>query len=68
MPSSEAQSRARDKWLHEKVENVTLRVPKGKKSIIQEHAAKNGESVNAFLNRAVDETIQRDTQLDDKNC
>ena len=28
--------------------------------LIQEHAEKRGESVNAFINRAIEETIQRD--------
>ena len=66
MAPTEAQKRARDKWLHDKVEDIRFRVPKGKKAIIQEHAAKLGESVNAFINRAVDEAIAHDldTQKD----
>ena len=62
MAASEAQRRASDKWLKEKVEGITFRVPKGKKAAIQQHAARRGESVNAFINRAVDETILRDDQ------
>ena len=66
MALTDAQKRARDKWLTEKVEDIRFRVPKGKKAIIQEHAAKLGESVNAFMNRAVDEAIAHDldTQKD----
>ena len=30
--------------------------------MIQNHAEAQGESVNAFINRAVEETIIRDTQ------
>lgn len=60
MSPTDAQRKARDKWLKEKVEEIKFRVPVGKKSLIQEHAAKNGESVNAFLNRAVEETMARD--------
>lgn len=60
MALTDAQKRARDKWLTEKVEDIRFRVPKGKKAIIQEHAAKLGESVNAFINRAVDEALARD--------
>lgn len=56
---TEAQRRAREKWL-EKVEEVRFRVPKGEKEIIQAHAAARGESVNAFLHRAVNETMVRD--------
>ena len=33
---------------------------KGKKDKIKEHADAHGESTNAFINRAIDETIERD--------
>jgi len=62
MAPTEAQKHARDKWLKERVEEIKFRVPKGRKLIVQEHAAQRGESVNAFLNRAVEETMARDTQ------
>jgi len=62
MAPSEAQKRATAKWQKEKVEEIKFRVPKGKKERIQAHAARHGESVNAFLNRAVDETMERDEQ------
>ena len=62
MAVTESQKRARDKWLKEKVEEVKFRVPKGKKLAIQNHASEMGESVNAFLNRAVDEAMQRDVR------
>ena len=60
MPTSDALKRAIKKYDQEKIDRIPMRVPKGKKEIIQDHAAAHGESVNAFLNRAVDETIQRD--------
>lgn len=60
MASSEALKRAIKKYDQEKVDRIPLRVPKGKKELIQSHAADCGESVNAFLNRAIDETIERD--------
>ena len=53
MALTDAQKRARDKWLSEKVEEIKFRVPKGQKVIIQEHAAKQGESVNSFLQEQV---------------
>ena len=58
MAISEARKRANNKWLNEKVENITFRVPKGKKKIIQEFAADRGVSVNAFINRAVDKAME----------
>lgn len=62
MPPTEAQRRARDKWLAEKVETINIRVPKGKKAVFKAHAEKRGESVNAFLLRAVEETIKREQE------
>lgn len=38
-----------------------LRVTKGKKEIIKSHAQTKGESMNGFINRAIDETIERDS-------
>ncbi len=61
-----AEDRAIKKYEQEKIDRVLLRMPKGKKEIIQAHAQKNGESVNAFLNRAVDETIARETM--ERDC
>lgn len=60
MPVSKAQRRATDKYIAEKTDEIKLRVPKGKKGIIKAHAESRGESVNSFINRAVDETIKRD--------
>ena len=34
----------------------------GQKTIIQEHAKSQGESTNAFITRAVKETMERDNQ------
>ena len=60
MPATDAQRRARDKWLNEKVETINVRVPKGKKTVIQDYASAHGESVNGFINRAIDEAMARD--------
>ena len=59
MPTKEAIQRAKDKYLKEKVDTIPVRVPKGKKAIIQDYAASHGESVNGFINRAVDEAMER---------
>lgn len=59
MGISDARRRANNKWLSEKVESITFRVPKGKKEIIQRYAAEQGESVNAFINRAVDKEMEK---------
>lgn len=62
MSPTDAQRRARDKWLNEKVETINLRVPKGMKALYKAHAEKTGESVNAFIQRAATETMDRDNK------
>ena len=59
MAQTEAQLNASKKY-HEKLDTLVLRVPKGEKEFIQAHAKEQGESVNAFLARAVTETMERD--------
>lgn len=39
---------------------MLVRFPKGKKDIIKAHAEAHSESVNGFINRAIDEAIERD--------
>lgn len=57
---TEAQAKAAKKYLKESVEDVRIRVPKGQKAIIKNHAERQGESMNAFVIRAIDETMERD--------
>lgn len=61
MSISEARRRANDKW-RDKFELVQFRVPKGKKRVIQDHAAQCGESLNGFINRAVDQALSTDNK------
>ncbi len=50
---TEAQAKAAKKYLKESVEDIRIRVPKGDKAKVQEHAASTGESMNAFVVRAI---------------
>lgn len=59
-PASKAQQKAVNKYMKSNYARVNLVMPKGKKDIIQAHAAQQGESVNAYINRAIDEAMQRD--------
>lgn len=52
----------KNRWAEKAYDRINLTVQKGKKEEIKEHAEKRGESVNAFINRAIDETIKRDTE------
>ena len=62
MATSKKQLAYSKKYINAKLEGVTFRVPKGQRAVIQDHAKKMGESTNAFLKRAVAETIERDNQ------
>lgn len=50
-----------------KYDHIHLQVPKGFKLDIQNHASSKGESVNAFINRAIKEAIERETQNHNKD-
>lgn len=41
-------------------DRINLTVPKGHKEEIKAHADAQKESVNSFINRAIDETMERD--------
>ncbi len=58
MSITEAQKKATYKY-REKIEELRFTVPKGEKEKIQEFAKKNGESVSAFVYRAVREAMER---------
>ena len=57
---TEAHRRGNAKYLKESVEEIKFRVTKGQKSIIKDHADSMNESVNGFINRAVNETMESD--------
>lgn len=53
-------SEYRNGWIAEKLDRINLTVPKGRKDIIKAHAEARSESVNAFINRAISEAMERD--------
>lgn len=55
----------RNKWIAEKLDRVNLTMPKGQKDAVKAHAEAQGESLNAFINRAVTETMERDNAQHD---
>lgn len=62
MAISKAQQKAVDRYNAKTYDNITLRVKKGKKDEIQAHADARGVSINSFINRAIDETMERDSE------
>ena len=61
MAVSKAQQKAVNKYMSTNYDRVNLTMPKGQKETIKAHAEARGESVNAFINRAIDETMARDS-------
>ena len=60
MAVSKANQRAVAKYTKANYDDIKVRTTKGKRDIIQAHAKAQGESVNAFINRAIEETMKRD--------
>lgn len=48
------------RYLANKVDEIKVRVPKGRKEEIKAHAEAIGESTNGYINRAISETMERD--------
>lgn len=62
MAVTKAQQKAVSKYMKENYDEIKVRVPKGRKDEIKAHAEGRGESVNAFINRAIDEAMEREKQ------
>ena len=60
MPVSKAQQKAVHKYVKANYDRMELTVPKGRKEIIQNAAASQGQSVNAYINQAIDGRMERD--------
>lgn len=58
--SAKTSAAAKNKWNRANYDRIELIVPKGKKEEIKAHADARGESVNGFVNRAIDEAIKKD--------
>lgn len=66
MAISKAQQRATANYVKKAYDRIEVKVTKGKKDIIQAHADKHGDnSLNAFINRAINETMERDNTRED---
>ena len=58
---SAAQQKAVNKYVKENYDRINVNMPKGHKEAVKAHAESQGESLNAFINRAILETMERDT-------
>lgn len=57
MPVSKAQQKAVSKYMKENYDVYQIRMPKGRKDEIKAHAEAQGQSVNGFINAAIDEKM-----------
>ena len=48
------------RWDSNNLDRLSIAVPKGKRDIINAHAASMGESTNVFIGRAINETMEND--------
>ena len=60
MAVSKKQQASVNKYIRENYDRMETLLPKGRKADLQLHAAERGESLNGFVNRAIDETVERD--------
>ncbi len=63
-PRGPAANRAKQKYNAAHYVRVAFDVTPDFKQIIKDHATGRGESVNGFIKRAINETIQRETKTE----
>jgi len=64
-PLSDARKKANAKYNAKAYDRINIAAPKGRKAELQEHTATTGESVNAFVNRAIVHEMERDKARED---
>ena len=65
-PASKAQQRAQNKWIASTYDRINLTVEKGRKDVIKAFADAQGESVNSFINRAVNAAMSGEQAAGDR--
>ena len=55
-------AKSKNEWIAKAYDRINLTLPKGQKDIIKAHAESQGESVNSFINRAVDNQMAQDNE------
>lgn len=55
-----ARRKASEKYRTEKIDTILVRVPKGKKAIIQEAAAKKEKSLNQYIVDSINDALEKD--------
>ena len=61
-PKTKTTAQIKNDYARKVYDDVRLQVKKGKKEVIKAHAEARGESVNGFINRAIEEQMKRDQE------
>ena len=62
MPASKAQQEATARYNKKNYDRFLVTVPKGTLDSLKEHAFSRGETVNAFMKRAIQNQLDADTK------
>ena len=57
---TEKKKESNRKWDAANLDRISIALPKGQKDIIRAHAESQGESVNGFISRAIENQMERD--------
>lgn len=58
MAYSEAQKKATAKYMKNKLDDIKVRVPKGKREVYKAHAERKGKSLNALIIELLENDMQ----------
>lgn len=58
MAYSEAQKKATAKYMKNKLDDIKVRVPKGKREVYKAHAERKGKSLNALIIELLEKDMQ----------
>lgn len=57
---SKTSAAAKNRYNAKAYDRIAVVVPKGQKEIIKAHAESKGESLNGFIQRAIEETMKKE--------
>lgn len=60
MAYSEAQKKATAKYMKNKLDDIKVRVPKGKREVYKSHAERKGKSLNALIIELLEKDMQEE--------
>lgn len=60
MAYSEAQKKATAKYMKNKLDDIKVRVPKGKREVYKAHAERKGKSLNALIIEQLEKDMQEE--------